>query len=176
MYKENPTQEDKVKKTGRIPWNKGKKTPEETRKKQSLAKKKNPTRYWLGKKRPEFSPEWKKNMARIPWNKGIPDLLHRGSNHHNWKGGATSERERLRKSIEYKLWRTSVFERDDYTCRFCSERGGRLEADHIKPWCDYPELRFAIDNGRTLCHDCHTKTDTYLMITGRNQYSKKEGK
>ena len=65
-----------------------------------------------------------------------------------------------RHTKEYKLWRLAVFERDNNKCIWC-ESNIRLEADHIKPWKDYPELRFAIDNGRTLCHECHKKTDNY---------------
>ena len=84
-----------------------------------------------------------------------------GKNHHNWKGGVTTIDEKLRKSKEAVLWRIAVFARDDYTCQECGERGGNLNADHIKPWALYPELRFAIDNGRTLCKDCHLQTDTW---------------
>lgn len=79
-----------------------------------------------------------------------------------WKGGVTQPNEKLRRSIEYKLWRTAVFMRDDYTCQICRSRGIKLHADHIKPWASYPELRFAIDNGRTLCVECHKETPTYL--------------
>ena len=85
----------------------------------------------------------------------------------NWKGGVTSVNEKIRKSPEYKLWRTAVFERDNYTCIWCGNYTGLghrvvLHADHIKPFSLYPELRFAIDNGRTLCVECHKKTNTYL--------------
>ena len=63
--------------------------------------------------------------------------------------------------MEYKLWRKAVFERDNYTCIWCGYKGNKLQADHIKPFADYPELRFAIDNGRALCVDCHKKTRTW---------------
>ena len=75
--------------------------------------------------------------------------------------GKSTLYKRIRKSKEYRLWREAVFERDDYTCVFCGDIGGSLNADHIKRFSDYPELRFAIDNGRTLCVDCHKKTGTY---------------
>lgn len=85
----------------------------------------------------------------------------KGEKNHKWKGGVTPLNESIRKSIEYKLWRRSVFERDNYTCTWCGIRGGDIHADHIKPFALFPELRFAIDNGRTLCVKCHRTTDTY---------------
>ena len=99
------------------------------------------------------------------WKHFSPPPIHLGADNPMWKGGVTSENEKLRKSLEYKLWRTAVFMRDNFTCQMCNKKesvSGKLEADHIKPWSLYPELRFAIDNGRTLCKECHKKTDTYL--------------
>lgn len=78
-----------------------------------------------------------------------------------WDGGKTSEHKRLRHSVEYRNWRKSVFERDNYTCQNCGEKGGYLEADHIKPLVFFPELAFELSNGKTLCDPCHRKTDTY---------------
>lgn len=80
---------------------------------------------------------------------------------HNWKGGITTINMKIRKSLEYRLWREAVFSRDDFTCKECNARGIYLEADHIKPFAYFPDLRFDINNGRTLCKSCHRKTDTY---------------
>ena len=85
-----------------------------------------------------------------------------------WKGGKTAESRRFKQSGEYRQWRKSVFERDNYTCQICgvrNERGlGRtiaLHPDHIKSSSQFPELRIELDNGRTLCAECHRKTDNY---------------
>ncbi len=126
-------------KKGQKPWMTGKKHSEATRKKMRLAH--------IGKKRPKEVIE--KMRLRIGRLSG------------NWKGGVTSINMRVRKSLEYKLWREAVFKRDNCICIWCGQRGGKLNADHIKPFALFPELRFAIDNGRTLCEDCHRTTDTY---------------
>lgn len=60
-----------------------------------------------------------------------------------------------RRSAEYKAWRKSVFERDDYTCRFCGARGVKINAHHIKPYAFCPEARYELSNGITLCLPCH---------------------
>lgn len=82
----------------------------------------------------------------------------KGSKSHFWRGGVSSVNKIIRSSLEYKIWRKSIFERDNYTCIWCGKHGGDLNADHIKPFAYFPELRFAIDNGRTLCVPCHRTT------------------
>ena len=84
----------------------------------------------------------------------------KGIKNARWRGGVTPINTAIRHSLEYKLWRNAVFERDGYACIWCGAKG-YLNADHIKPFADYPELRFAIDNGRTLCIPCHRTTETY---------------
>jgi len=86
-----------------------------------------------------------------------------GENHWNWKGGITPINEKIRRTIEYEEWRKAVFERDNYTCQLCGEIGGVLHADHIKDFSSYPEFRFELSNGRTLCKNCHLKTDNWGM-------------
>lgn len=129
-----------LKKRGIVPPSrKGVPVSEETRIKLSEATKRNTVRYWLGKRNP----------------------YRTGKSHELWKGGVTPWYKKVRKSLKYVNWRKSVFERDSYTCIACGVVGGKLEADHIKPFSQYPELRFDLSNGRTLCQPCHRNTDTW---------------
>ena len=113
---------------------------------------------------------FKKGM--IPHNKGkkspwtskrnkIDNRLRRGEGHYNWKGGISKERHLAMGRQEYKQWRSDVFKRDNWTCQTCQARGIYLEAHHIKPWGTYPELRYELSNGVTLCLSCHKLAFSY---------------
>lgn len=106
-----------------------------------------------------------------PWNKGTTGVVKknsgsftservRGSKNHNWKGGITPENQRIRRSKQYSEWRMEVYRRDHFRCVMCGYRSKKpkdIRADHIKPFCLYPELRFDLNNGRTLCVPCDLK-------------------
>lgn len=121
-----------------------------------------------GKKKPPRSAEHSRKLGlihkgkkhSIERRKRMADM-QRGKKCHFWRGGLTKKHYKIRNSLEYHLWRESVLERDNYKCIWCGSMEN-LHADHIKPFFLYPELRFAIDNGRTLCKECHKKTDTYF--------------
>lgn len=79
----------------------------------------------------------------------------RGEKSHRWQGGKTPEAVLRRTRKEYDAWRTAVFQRDDFTCALCQQRGGKLSAHHIKRYALFPELAYCLWNGITLCWACH---------------------
>jgi len=79
----------------------------------------------------------------------------RGSHNCQWKGGVTPGNKAARNGLSYALWRTSVFERDGYTCPVCGKRGGELEAHHVSNFAGCKEGRLDVDNGVTMCISCH---------------------
>ena len=107
----------------------------------------------LGVKR---SLEFRRNLSEY-W-KGNPNHNFRIDGKSTERNG---ERQTVKRRLEYRLWREAVFERDEYTCVFCGQVGGQISADHIKPYSVFPELRFDVGNGRTLCNPCHKETDTF---------------
>jgi len=186
---------------GTIPWNKGKKWPQEIIEKFKIAHrgkvlseehKKNISKANSGKKRTTeqrdkiskgrkgivFSKKHKKALSkahkRRMSNKEEREKISKklkgrkipksvclkmgksrsGDKNWNWKGGVTSK-DRLERLRFRNLIQKKVIERDDYTCQFCKERGGKLQVDHIQSWVDYVELRFDINNCRTVCMSCH---------------------
>jgi len=126
---------------------------DEWREKQKKAKK--------GKKHKPHSKETKKKISEAHIKSGLKPPIQKGEYCHFWRGGITPVNEKIRHSLECRQWREKVFKRDKYICQFCGKKGGRLNADHIKPFAYYVNLRFDVNNGRTLCEECHRKTDTF---------------
>jgi len=90
-----------------------------------------------------------------------------GPNHPNWRHDLTDdERARKRNSNKNREWRYAVYERDDYTCQVCCERGGALEAHHLDAYSEYRSKRFLVANGITLCVKCH---DAFHAQYGRGE-------
>lgn len=99
--------------------------------------------------------------GKAPWNKGIKRPEMTGENHFAWKGGMYDKDRKLDMGrANYRAWRMAVLERDAYKCVWCGEINN-LNVDHIKSYAKYPELRYAVDNGRVLCVECHKTTETY---------------
>lgn len=148
-------------KKGAVPWNKGIKYSPEMKSRlntEGLSK----TGFHQ-----KHTPETRAKMSKSQTGLKRPNISERnkkwiGELAPNWKGGITkpgkAERGKFRRQIQ-KL----VFERDNYKCVLCNS-GGYLHVDHIKSWKDYPDLRFDLDNCRTLCVDCH-----YQITYGRSK-------
>ena len=81
--------------------------------------------------------------------------LQKGENSHFWEGGKTKLNDLERNGAKYSEWRSRVFKYDNYICWICGGGGGKLQAHHLKDWFNYPELRYDIRNGLTLCKICH---------------------
>ena len=107
----------------------------------------------LGKKHSE---EAKRRIGLSSKKKKSKPLYSiRGEKHWNWKGGVSLEKQQIRHSIDYEIWRSGVFARDGYTCQKYGTVGGKLVAHHVLNFSSNPDLRFAIDNGVTLSDKAH---------------------
>ena len=91
----------------------------------------------------------------------------------------------IRHLVDSKNWRVAVFERDNYTCQDCGQIGGKLNADHIKKFShiisdnritnldeakECSEL-WDLENGRTLCFECHLLTPNFGRRDNRTIYA-----
>ncbi|MGY5873860.1 MAG: HNH endonuclease signature motif containing protein [Candidatus Thorarchaeota archaeon] len=79
-----------------------------------------------------------------------------GAKNPMWKGGITDKLTQIRNSVEFKQWRWDVFVRDGFQCQMCNKASeGDLNAHHIVPLSQNVELACCLDNGISLCVECH---------------------
>lgn len=96
--------------------------------------------------------------GRIPWNKGNGDYM-KGCNNHNW----LEDRGKLKKhnrqiGTRHSEWVQACKARDGKKCRLRNkECSGQLEVHHIFRFSEYPDLRYELSNGITLCHFHHPR-------------------
>lgn len=139
-------------KNGGLPWNKGGATyTVEMRRNISVAQ----------KKRFENEVAWNKGkkMVGVYRQNYLEALKHRavltGEKNPNWKGNLAKRKDQRNDPL-YKQWRLKILRNDNYRCMICGEtKKGEMQADHINSWTKYPRLRYEIENGQTLCRECH---------------------
>lgn len=144
---------------GSIPWNK------DLKKEDDIRVEKNVNSLLEGRR------NWIKNGGE-PWNKNKKFPQVAGVNNHNWKGGITPLIIKIRSYKKYDEWRKKIYERDDFICQMCGDnRGHNLQAHHKKSFAEIIQENdiknfneslkckelWSIDNGVTLCKDCHKK-------------------
>ena len=82
----------------------------------------------------------------------------RGHKNPNWQGGLQKQKQ-PRNVLEYRKWRLEIFKRDNFTCQLCDKNSYEIKiiAHHKKQVALYPELIYNINNGITLCVNCHKR-------------------
>jgi len=120
-----------------------------------------------GKHREPFSKEWKENLSKahmgIAVTKGIKRPQQSGRNHWAWiedksKLKRYGDDKTDRRSPAHRYWSRQVKNRDGWKCKIANGNcSGRVESHHILGWKEYPELRYEINNGITLCHAHHPR-------------------
>ena len=73
----------------------------------------------------------------------------------------------------YIRWSHEIKQRDHHTCVVCGRRGVALNSHHLNAWASFPDERYDIDNGVSLCIDDH---DRFHQIYGKGNNTKAQFK
>lgn len=131
---------------GRKPWHAGKKLPQ-------LSVENSP--HWEGGEVELVCEYCGENFSVRQYRKNDAKYCSLECKHKGFNRGLSTKNDLIRHGAKYKIWRQAIFEKDDFICQKCGTRGGYLVAHHAKNFAEHPELVYAIDNGVTLCKDCH---------------------
>jgi len=95
-------------------------------------------------------------------------LVKYGADHPRWRTDLTEEDRDRRRDRRHKEWSRAVLERDGYRCAICSTRG-ILHAHHLYSYKTYPELRYELLNGVSLCDTCHRRFHKAMGYNGSKE-------
>jgi len=104
-------------------------------------------------------------------------IIRHGKSNPNFVHGKCKDRKRYNSTIRYKRWRKDVFTRDKYICQKCGAKNALgktvyLIAHHKVGWHESEDLRYDVDNGQTVCRDCHYKIHSkYYKTRGGKGHS-----
>lgn len=93
------------------------------------------------------------------------------SKNHNWKGGHSIRKNRREIGVLKQIWRDAVIGRDKSVCQICNKFCMYPIAHHIKHATEFPELMYSVDNGKTLCYDCHMIVHKVTHYRKRSEFS-----
>lgn len=126
-----------------------------------------------GKKGTTLSLETRKKISDTVKRVGL-----KGPKHPAWIDGRTGENRVIRESMEYSLWRREVYKKNNCICQICKIKCkvGNIVAHHIKSFSKYPELRFDVKNGITLCISCHRKLHETIKRNEKNYANSNKNK
>ena len=95
--------------------------------------------------------------GHIPWNKGLPGY-NAGSSNPSWKGGLKFRKKQDERGDSAYCGFAKTIKKRDKQCQLKDEKCcGYLVVHHIKSWRDYPDLRYELLNGITLCQAHHPR-------------------
>lgn len=108
----------------------------------------------------EYETVWKKLYNGVNSCSECRRERFKGENNPRYNPNITDEQrqanESERHTLEYKQWVKSVLKKDGYTCQCCgSSKSGTLIAHHLNGFDNFIEERIDVNNGITLCEDCH---------------------
>ena len=75
---------------------------------------------------------------------------------------------------QFQMWARQIKIRDQWECQICSARGVYLEAHHLNGWNAFPEERFLLLNGVTLCRNCHDRFHNTFGYGGNTEFQYKQ--
>jgi len=96
------------------------------------------------------------------WKKAHPEVSLRNNINYMSKLGKIFDMNSSEYLHAFQSWSLTIKKLDNYMCKNCDSTEN-LNAHHIQPKSLFPELSLDLDNGITLCVDCHESVHKFKI-------------